>query len=125
MIQNSQVDDFILSEKFISSAIAQISENKKLAMVFSELFRPQGSEIYLKPINNYIDIDKEVDFFEVSNNAFQKKEIAIGYKIESLSNIAKMKHNTKEMNYGVVINPIKSKKIKFEIRDFLIVLSED
>mgnify|MGYP001201871316 CR=1 FL=1 len=125
LIQNSQVDDFILSEKFISSAIAQISENKKLAMVFSELFRPQGSEIYLKPINNYVDIDKEVDFFEVSNNAFQKKEIAIGYKIESLSNIAKMKHNTKEMNYGVVINPIKSKKIKFEIRDFLIVLSED
>ena len=38
LIQNSQVDDFILSEKFISSAIAQISENKRLAKVFSELF---------------------------------------------------------------------------------------
>ena len=125
LIQNSQVDDFILSEKFISSAIAQISENKRLAMVFSELFRPKGSEIYLKPIDNYIYTNKEVDFFELSNIAFKKKEIAIGYKIDSFSHIAKMEYNEKEMNYGVLINPIKSKKIKFENKDFLIVLSED
>lgn len=125
LIQNSQVDDFILSEKFISSAIAQISENKKLAKVFSELFIPKGSEIYLKPIDNYIHTNNEVDFFELSNIAFKKNEIAIGYKIDRLSHIAKMKYNEKQMNYGVLINPIKSKKIKFEDKDFLIVLSED
>ena len=101
------------------------TKKQKLAKVFSELFIPKGSEIYLKPIDNYIHTNNEVDFFELSNIAFKKNEIAIGYKIDRLSHIAKMKYNEKQMNYGVLINPIKSKKIKFEDKDFLIVLSED
>ena len=121
MIQNSQVDDFILWKIYKFSNYK--FQKTKLAGFF-RAFIPKGSEIYLKPIDNYIHTNNEVDF-ELSKIAFKKKEIAIGYKIDSLSHIAKMEYNEKEMNYGVLINPIKSKKIKFEDKDFLIVLSED
>ena len=125
MIQNSQIDDFILSEKFISSAIAQVSENKKLSLVFTELFKPKGSEIYLKPIENYINPKKELNFFEVSGSTIRKNEIAIGYRLKRFSNIPLTKFNGKELNYGVVINPTKSEIIIFEEGDDLIVLAEN
>jgi hypothetical protein len=125
LIQNSQIDDFILSEKFISSAIAQVTENKKLSLVFTELFKPKGSEIYLKPIENYINPKKELNFFEVSGSTILKNEIAIGYRLKRFSNIPLTKFNGKELNYGVVINPTKSEIIIFEEGDDLIVLAED
>ena len=65
LIQNDEVDDFILSEKIISSVLAQIAENKKLADVFRELFVPEGSEIYLKPITNYVNVNKKINFYEL------------------------------------------------------------
>jgi archaellum component FlaG (FlaF/FlaG flagellin family) len=125
LIQNSQIDDFILSEKFISSAIAQVSENKKLSLVFTELFKPKGSEIYLKPIENYINPKKELNFFEVSGSTIRKNEIAIGYRLKRFSNIPLTKFNGKELNYGVIINPTKSEIIIFEEGDDLIVLAEN
>ncbi len=125
LIQNSQIDDFILSEKFISSAIAQISENKKLSLVFSEIFKPEGAEIYMKSVEDYVSINKNVDFHEVSFSACQKNEIAIGYRLEEFKTISSNIHNDKEMSYGIVINPYKSKYIQFQKKDLIIVFSEN
>ena len=125
LIQNSQIDDFILSEKFISSSIAQVTENKKLSLIFHEIFSPSGSEIYIRPAENYINLNKEVNFFEISNSTLTIGEVAIGYKLERFSKVPAMKFNGKELNYGVVINPIKSKAITFEKGDQLIVFAND
>ena len=38
----------IVSENVISLMFAQISQNRHLADVFTHLFSPEGSEIYLK-----------------------------------------------------------------------------
>ena len=123
LIQNSQIDDFILSEKFLSSTIAQVTENKKLSLVFQEIFRPSGSEIYLRPAKNYIKLKQEVDFFEISKSSLTKSEIAIGYKLERFSHIPVFNLNGKDLNYGVITNPIKSKTITFEEADFIIVFA--
>ena len=123
LIQNSQIDDFILSEKFLSSTIAQVTENKKLSLVFHEIFRPSGSEIYLRPAKNYIKLNQEVDFFEISKSSLTKSEIAIGYKLERFSHIPVFNFNGKDLNYGVITNPIKSKTITFEELDFIIVFA--
>ena len=125
LIQNDEVDDFILSEKIISSVLAQIAENKGLANVFRELFLPQGSEIYLKPIVNYSNIDKEIDFYDLLESAKLNNEIAIGYRLEKLSNIPSYMINNKQANFGVVLNPFKNDMIKFSKEDCLIVLAEN
>ena len=125
LIQNSQIDDFILSEKFISSSIAQVTENKKLSLIFHEIFSPSGSEIYIRPAENYINLNKEVNFFEISNSTLTIGEVAIGYKLERFSKVPLIKFNGKELNYGVVINPIKSETINFEKGDQIIVFAND
>ena len=125
LIQNSQIDDFILSEKFISSAIAQVAENKKLSNVFREIFRPEGSEIYIKSVQDYIQPNKEINFFDVNAAAQVKNEIAIGYKLKKFSDKSLIRFNDKELMYGIVINPIKNKTIIFEESDQLIVLAND
>ncbi len=125
LIQNSQIDDFILSEKFISSTIAQVSENKKLSKVFKEVFRPKGSEIYLKPVSEYINISNDLDFFDISYAAQSRNEIAIGYKLNKFMNEPIILFNGKELNFGIVINPIKNKPITFSEKDQIIVLAND
>ena len=125
LIQNSQIDDFILSEKFISSTIAQVSENKNLSKVFKEIFRPKGSEIYLRAITEYVNISDELDFFDISYAAQSKNEIAIGYKLNRFTNDPITLFNGKEHNFGIVINPIKNKPIAFTEKDQIIVLASD
>ena len=125
LIQNDEVDDFILSEKIISSVLAQIAENKKLADVFRELFVPEGSEIYLKPITNYVNVNKKINFYELVESAKLKKEIAIGYRLEMYSKISSNKINNKLANFGIILNPYKNDYVDFSEEDSLIVLSEN
>jgi hypothetical protein len=114
----TKVDDFIVSDKLISLMMSQVSENKDLMRVFEDLLRSEGSEIYLKPAGNYVKIYEEMDFYTILESAKRKGEIAIGYKIASLS-------GDSSKAYGVTINPDKSKMLKFEENDRIIVLAED
>lgn len=114
----AKANDFIVSDKIISLLLTQISENKKLNGVFTDLFDPEGSEIYLKPVQNYIKIDTDVNFYTITEAAKQLGEIAIGYKIESLC-------HDPEKSYGVYVSPVKNKMIKFSKDDKIIVLSEE
>lgn len=114
----TKADDFIVSDKLISLLMSQVSENKYLMRVFEDLFDADGSEIYLKPVGDYIKPGEEVNFYTVIEAAMQKGETAIGYRIASLSH-----DNTKA--YGVNCNPVKSNKLKFTAEDKLIVLAED
>ena len=124
LIQNSQIDDFILSEKFISSTIAQVSENKNLSKVL-EKFLDERFEIYLRAITEYVNISDELDFFDISYAAQSKNEIAIGYKLNRFINDPTTLFNGKEHNFGIVINPIKNKPIAFTEKDQIIVLASD
>ena len=114
----ARVDDFIVSDHLISLMMAQLSENGALINVFDELFDPQGSEIYLKPANEYVEIGQPVNFYTVIEAARQRGEVAIGYRIASeLHDAAK--------SYGVRTNPRKSVEVTFSIHDRIIVLTEE
>jgi hypothetical protein len=54
LAEATQVDDFIVSEHLISLMMAQLSENAELFDVFTDIFDPEGSEIYLKPAEDYV-----------------------------------------------------------------------
>lgn len=114
----TKADDFIVSDKLISLMMSQVSENKQLMRVFEDLMRSEGSEIYLKPINDYINTEKSVNFYTLMESAKRRGDTAIGYRINSLI------HN-EDAAYGVVINPKKDDYIQFTDLDKIIVLSEE
>lgn len=110
-------DDFIVSDKLISLTLTQISENKEVAKVFQDLFDPQGSEIYLKPVEDYVKLGKPINFYTVIAACQQRQETAVGYRLTKQA-------NDPESNHGIHLNPEKSKFITFSSGDRIIVLSE-
>lgn len=113
----ARADDFIVSDKLISLLYAQIAEEKALSRVFAELFTSEGSEIYLRPIEYYIELEMPVDFYTVVESAIRRNEIAIGYRRDD--NI-----NNPEKNFGFVLNPNKKDSVHFSMGDKVIVIAE-
>jgi len=114
----TQADDFIVSDKLISLLMSQVAENKDLHAVFEDLFDSDGSEIYLKPVSNYVAPGQPLNFYTVAEAARRRGEVAIGYRIVEHA------HNNAEQ-YGVVVNPKKSEMIMFAADDKVIVVAED
>jgi hypothetical protein len=114
----TKVDDFIVSDHLISLMMSQLSENGDLYDVFTDLFDPEGSELYLKPISDYIEIGQPVNFYTVIEAARRRNEVAIGYRIVGNQYDA-------EKGYGVQTNPKKSTEVTFAPEDKIIVLAED
>lgn len=113
----THADDFIVSDKLVSLIMTQVSENKALNAVFTDLFDPDGSEIYLKSARQYVCLDTPVNFYTIIESAAKRGEVAIGYRIKSASGDA-------EQSYGVVLNPEKVQTISFTADDRIIVLAE-
>ncbi len=114
----TKADDFIVSDKLISLMMSQVSENKKLMHVFDDLMDAEGSEIYLKPVSNYIKTGEKTSFYTLLESAKRRGEIAIGYRIQSQA-------YDSENAYGVKVSPAKSQQITFTDEDRLIVVAED
>lgn len=114
----SQADDFIVSDKLISLMMAQVSENKALNSVFQDIFDTDGSEIYLKPMAEYVETGKPVNFYTVLESARKKNETAIGFRL-----IADARNSSQA--YGIHLNPDKSEKIIYAANDKIIVLAND
>jgi len=112
------VDDFIVSEHLVSLMMSQLSEDADLFPIFTDLFDPEGSEIYLKPISDYVDPGRPVNFYTVVEAARRRNETAIGYRI--ISQAKEM-----EKSYGVHTNPKKSESVTFAPDDRIIVLAEN
>ena len=114
----TRADDFIVSDKLISLMFSQIAEQRGLSDVFKDIFDPEGSEIYLKPAENYIALGERVNFYTVIESARRKGETIIGYRKHALRMDA-------AQQYGVVLNPHKSDLVTFEGADRFVVISKD
>jgi voltage-gated potassium channel Kch len=114
----THADDFIVSEKLISLIMTQVSENKALNAVFTDIFDPDGSEIYLKPAGQYVQLDTPVNFYTVVEAAARRGEIAMGYRLKAAAGDA-------ARSYGVCLNPDKAKEIRFAKDDHIILLAEE
>ena len=118
LAEAAKVDDFIVSEHLISLMTSQLSENAELMGVFTDMFDPEGAEIYLKPISDYVTTGQPVNFYTVTEAARRRGETAIGYRIMTES------HNA-EKGYGVHTNPKKSEQVSFSAEDKIIVIAEE
>lgn len=114
IIDLAKADDFIISDLIANRMVAQISENRHLATVFEDLLDNNGSEIYLKPAEDYVTLGTEVDFYAISAAAINRNEIAIGYQV------CEQAHQT-----FLKINPNKKDTVTFKKGDMIIVIAED
>jgi voltage-gated potassium channel Kch len=113
----TKADDFIVSNKLTSLMLAQVSENRELNAVFTDIFDPAGSEVYLKPATDYIEPDRSINFYTIVEAARRRGEVAIGYR-----QIAQAENA--QQAYGLTINPDKSKRITLTAEDRIIVIAE-
>jgi len=114
----TRADDFIVSDSLLSLMLSQISENAELASVFQSLFEAEGSEIYLKPVEDYVQTSRPLNFYTVVEAARRRNEVAIGYRLQGQS-------QSVEKSYGVKLNPEKSRQVSYEIGDRIIVLADN
>jgi voltage-gated potassium channel Kch len=113
----ARADDFIVSDRLVSLMMCQVSENKEYAAVFEELIDPEGSELYLKPAEEYVKPGVPLSFYTVVEAARRRREVAIGYRV-------KAEAGDSRKSYGVRLNPAKSRRIGFAEGDRVIVLAE-
>jgi ion channel POLLUX/CASTOR len=118
LAEATKVDDFIVSEHLVSLMMSQLSENAELMDVFTDIFDPEGSEIYLKPVGDYVTTGEAVNFYTVVEAARRRGETALGYRITAEANDA-------GKSYGVHTNPKKSEQVTFAAQDKIIVIAED
>jgi hypothetical protein len=118
LAEATQVDDFIVSEHLVSLMMSQLSENAELFDVFTDIFDPEGSEIYLKPVGDYVVTGEPVNFYTVVDAARRRGQTAIGYRKTSEASEA-------GKSYGVHTNPRKSEQVTFAPDDKIIVIAED
>ena len=118
LAEATQVDDFIVSEHLVSLMMSQLSENGELFDVFTDIFDPEGAEIYLKPISDYVTLGAPVNFYTVVEAARRRGETALGYRLVSEAKDA-------GKSYGVHTNPKKSESVVFTSEDKVIVIAEN
>lgn len=117
LAQVTRADDFVVSDQLASAMLAQVAENKHLIQVFEELFNPEGVELYLKPIGDYIELGRPVNFYTLLEAARPLNQLAIGYLIYA-------NRNDPATGFGVKLNPRKDQAIQFAAQDRLVVLAE-
>ncbi len=116
--QAGRADDFVVGDHLVSLLYSQVAQNPIVCRVFLGLLSQEGCEIYLKPVSDYVQPEREIDFYTVVEAAARKGEVAIGYR--RLADEADV-----DRSYGVVLNPVKSQRLRFAPEDRIIVVAED
>ena len=83
-----------------------------------DLFDPDGSELYLKPASDFVQLGTAVNFYTVVEAARRQGAVAIGYRLDAEA------YNP-DASYGVKINPLKSQSVTFGPDDRIVVLAEN
>jgi len=118
IIQAVGVKDFLISNKFVSKIYAQVSEEPDVMKAYDELFKAEGSEIYLKPVSLFIQKPGKFSFADICAAAVKRNETCFGVRVFAESEDAAKGH-------GIYVNPDKDKIFNLTAEDYLITLAED
>ncbi|MBQ6998555.1 MAG: hypothetical protein IJN62_02070 [Clostridia bacterium] len=113
LASQARVDDFVIGSNFASLIMAQISENPKMLPLIDDLLDESGSEMYMKPVANYVPLGVPVDSYMLTESVARKGEIYLGYR---------QNDNTKS---DVIVNPQKDETIVFGEHDQIVVIAEN
>ncbi len=119
LIIQTDVDDFIISNKLITMILAQLSEAPEIKKLYDDIFEEDGSEIYVKPTSLYFtEFPVQLSFADVMATANKRDEICLGIRLGN-------KTKNPDENFGVILNLPKDKSITLNENDYLVVLAED
>ena len=122
IILNSGVEDFMVSNQFVSQIMAQVSEEPMALDVYDDLFQAEGSELYIKPASYYFDFkDREtitIPYGECVQAAKLRNEVILGLQIHA-------NQKSKDDMFGIVLIPNKEEEFTLSSKDGLIALAED
>jgi hypothetical protein len=119
VIKETGVKDFLISNQFVSKIYAQVSENQDVLKVYEDLFREEGSEVYLKPVGLFLaEVPPSVTFADLCAAALERNESCFGVRVLA-------EEKDKSRSYGFYINPPKSQAFSLRPGDRLITLAED
>jgi ion channel POLLUX/CASTOR len=119
LVVQSGVNDFLISNQFVSKVCAQVSQDPDVMRVYDDLFSPEGSEIYIKPVHLYFaTLPAEVSFADVMLAAQLRGEVCFGHKVGAEEGDA-------NKSYGVHLIPRRDERLRLVAGDALIVLAED
>lgn len=119
LIARTGVNDSIISGQMVSKILAQVAENPPILGVYEDLFTEEGSEIYLKPIDLYLEtLPDRVTVADLMLLAQKRNEILIGYRYGAYADDV-------DRYFGVNINMPKNTVIIPSKDDYFIVLSEN
>jgi hypothetical protein len=111
----ARADDFIVSDRLVSLMLSQLAESRDLNL--ADLFDAEGSELYLKPAADYVELGKPLTFYTVVEAAARRGEIAVGIR-----EAAAAADRTK--GYGVTVNPDKARPFTYRDGDTILVLAD-
>ena len=119
LIVQTDVDDFIISNKLITMILAQLSEQPEIKAFYDDIFEEEGSEIYVKPASLYFKkLPASARFIDVIAQAMKRDEICLGIRRGRSSKDA-------TRNFGVELNLAKDAPLELTADDYLVVLAED
>lgn len=113
LASKARVDDFVIGSNLVNLMMTQIAENKDILPLINDLLDEDDSELYMKPVANYVKTGVEVDFYTLTESAARKGEIFVGYK------------TCENGMMKVVTNPRKNEKAVFTENDLIIVIAEE
>jgi voltage-gated potassium channel Kch len=116
----AKIDDFVVSNKLVSLMLAQASENEHLEEIFKDLLDEEGSEICLRPASDYVRLGETLSFYEVTEAARQRGEVAIGHHVPAAASA----DDARRMG-GIVINVSKAEPLTYTANDRIVVLARD
>jgi hypothetical protein len=122
IILNSGVEDFMVSNQFVSKIMAQVSEEPLALDVYDDLFKAEGSELYIKPASYYFDFT-EKDFLRIPYGdcveaAKIRDEVILGIQLQS-------DQNNKSKMFGISLIPDKGTTFTVNKNDGFITLAQD
>ena len=82
LVEATGPDDFIISSHISALLMAQISQQREIADVFSTLLASEGYEVYMKRSSWYIEPGSTVDLMTASRAVAQRGEVLIGTRLK-------------------------------------------
>ncbi|KAI3936888.1 hypothetical protein MKW92_027098 [Papaver armeniacum] len=83
LVSVSRISDYVLSNEFVSMALAMVAEDKQINRVLEELFAEEGSEMCIRPAEFYLYDQEELCFYDIMRRGQQRQEIVVGYRLST------------------------------------------
>ena len=94
-----------------------LDSDRLTSAVFDIHFDHAGPKLYLRPAGDYVQLGQDMTFATVIEAARQRGEVAVGDRTYALARQA-------GRNYGVRLNPSKSRSVRYQAGDQIMVLAE-